>query len=50
MEGYRESTESWKEVLRDLQSRGLEETKLVIGDGALGLWATVRKIYPGARE
>ncbi len=50
MKGYRESAKSWKEVLRDLKSRGLEDTRLIIGNGALGLWAAVREVYPGARE
>ncbi len=38
-DGYRESTESWAAVMRDLKARGLNEPKLVIGDGALGTWA-----------
>lgn len=50
VEGYRESTESWREVLRDLVRRGVRETKLVIGDGALGLWAAVRDVFPQARH
>lgn len=50
VEGYRESTESWREVLRDLVRRGLQDTKLVIGDGALGLWAAVRDVLPDARH
>ena len=50
LEGYRESTESWRDVLRDLVRRGLKEVRLLIGDGALGLWAAVRAIYPQARQ
>ncbi len=50
VEGYRESTESWRDVLRDLVRRGLQDTKLVIGDGALGLWAAVREVLPQARH
>jgi transposase-like protein len=49
-DGYRESTESWAAVLRDLRDRGLNEPKLVIGDGALGTWAALRDVYPGARR
>jgi len=49
-DGYRESTESWAGVLRDLKSRGLNEPKLVIGDGALGIWAALRDVFPGARR
>jgi transposase-like protein len=47
-EGYRESTDSWKMVLHDLKERGLEDTRLFIGDGALGLWAAVSEVYPHA--
>jgi putative transposase len=49
-DGYRESTESWASVLRDLKNRGLNEPKLVIGDGALGTWAALRDVFPGARR
>ena len=38
-DGYRESTERWAVVMRDLKDRGLNEPKLVCGDGALGAWA-----------
>ena len=36
-DGVRESTQSWREVLLGLKSRGLSEPKLAVGDGALGL-------------
>jgi transposase-like protein len=49
-DGYRESTESWAAVLRDLRDRGLNEPRLVIGDGALGTWAALRDVFPGARR
>ena len=49
-DGYRESTESWASVMRDLKTRGLDEPKLVIGDGALGTWAALRDVFPGARR
>jgi putative transposase len=49
-DGYRESTESWATVMRDLKARGLNEPKLVVGDGALGTWAALRDVYPGARR
>jgi putative transposase len=49
-DGYRESTESWAGVFRDLKRRGLNEPKLVVGDGALGAWAALRDVYPGAGE
>jgi len=48
--GYRESTESWAAVMRDLKDRGLNEPKLVVGDGALGTWAALRDAFPGARR
>jgi putative transposase len=49
-DGYRESTDSWAAVMRDLKARGLNEPKLVIGDGALGTWAALRDVFPGARR
>ena len=49
-DGYRESTESWATVMRDLKHRGLNEPKLVIGDGALGTWAALRDVFPRARR
>jgi transposase-like protein len=49
-DGYRESTESWTAVFRDMKRRGLNEPKLVIGDGALGAWAALRDVFPGASE
>ena len=48
--GYRESTESWATVLRDLQDRGLRAPLLAVGDGALGLWAALREVYPETRH
>ncbi len=49
-DGYRESAESWATVMRGLKHRGLNEPKLVIGDGALGTWAALRDVFPGARR
>jgi putative transposase len=49
-DGYRESTESWAAVFRDLRDRGLSSPKLVTGDGALGAWAALRDVFPEARE
>ncbi len=45
--GHRESTESWSEVLRDLRDRGLTAPVLLVGDGALGLWAALANVWPG---
>jgi transposase-like protein len=47
-EGYRESAESWGNVLRDLKERGLSHPRLFIGDGAPGLWAAIGEVYPQA--
>ena len=44
--GYRESTESWKEVLRNLRSRGMKAPLLAVGDGGLGLWAALSEVFP----
>jgi putative transposase len=46
--GYRESTESWASLLRDLQQRGMPSPRLCIGDGALGFWKAVRDVFPTA--
>jgi transposase-like protein len=50
-DGYRESTASWEEVLLSLRQRGLPTApKLAIGDGALGFWGALSKIYPETRH
>ncbi len=49
-DGYRESTESWADVLRDLRGRGMRAPVLAIGDGALEFWAAVRDVWPETRE
>ena len=48
--GYRESTESWSSVLRDLKERGMNCPRLVMGDGNLGIWGGLRNVYPAALE
>jgi len=48
--GYRESTENWSGVLRDLKERGLNCPRLVIGDGNLGIWGALTNVYPDAAE
>ena len=45
-DGVRESTQSWREVLLRLKSRGMNPPKLGIGDGAMGFWAALDEIYP----
>ncbi len=50
-DGYRESTQSWRELLLDVKNRGLSQAaKLATGDGALGFWSALRQIYPVTRE
>ncbi|MCP4006368.1 MAG: IS256 family transposase, partial [bacterium] len=49
-DGYRESSESWSSVLRDLSARGLRMPLLAIGDGALGFWKAVRDVWPETKE
>jgi len=50
-DGYRESAQSWREVLLDLKRRGLKKAPtLAIGDGALGFWKALREVYGSARE
>jgi putative transposase len=50
VDGYRESTQSWQELLLDIKQRGLTTApKLAIGDGAMGFWAALRKVYPTTR-
>jgi len=50
-DGYRESEQSWWELLRNLHSRGLtREPKLAIGDGALGFWKALAKVYGNTRQ
>jgi putative transposase len=48
--GYRESTESWSGVLRDLKERGMNCPRLVMGDGNLGIWGALSNVYPAALE
>jgi putative transposase len=49
-DGERESTESWAELLRDLRRRGMRAPVVAIGDGALGLWAALRDVFPATRH
>ena len=45
-DGYRESTDSWAEVLRSLRDRGLFAPMLAVGDGALGFWGRCARCSP----
>ena len=48
--GYRESTESWSDMLRDLKQRGMNSPRVVVGDGHLGIWGALSNVYPGVGE
>jgi len=51
VDGYRESEQSWYELLIGLRQRGLSvEPKIAVADGALGFWAALRKVFPETRE
>lgn len=50
-DGIRESTDSWRELLLELKSRGLAAGPLLAaGDGAMGFWAALDEVYPGTRH
>jgi transposase-like protein len=49
-DGYRESTGSWGDLLRDCARRGMRAPVLAVGDGALGFWAALREVFPDTRE
>jgi transposase-like protein len=49
-DGYRESSESWGDLLRDCRRRGMTAPVLAVGDGALGFWKAVREVFPATRE
>jgi transposase-like protein len=50
-DGLRESEQSWSEVLLDLKGRGLlPAPQVAVGDGALGFWKALRKVFPATRE
>ena len=49
-DGHRESSESWADLLRSCQRRGMAAPALAVGDGALGFWAAVRQVFPDTRE
>ena len=45
-DGYRESAESWADLLRDCARRGMRSPVLAVGDGALGFWNALREVFP----
>lgn len=49
--GFRESTDSWKALMLSLRERGLSSVpKVAVGDGQMGFWAALDKVYPGVRH
>jgi putative transposase len=49
-DGFRESAESWADLLRDCKRRGMRAPVLAVGDGALGFWKALRDVFPETRE
>lgn len=49
-QGFRESKESWKELLLDLKTRGLNEPALAVADGGLGFWAALPEVFSQTKE
>ena len=49
-DGFRESSESWADLLRDCKRRGMRAPVLAVGDGALGFWKAVRDVFPATTE
>jgi putative transposase len=49
-DGYRESSESWADLLRSCRRRGMTAPVLAVGDGALGFWKALREVFPSTRE
>jgi putative transposase len=49
-DGYRESAESWADLLRSCRRRGMTAPVLAVGDGALGFWKALREVFPTTRE
>lgn len=50
-DGYRESAQSWRELLLEVKNRGLRHApEVAIGDGALGFWAALRETFPTTKE
>lgn len=48
--GFRESTESWRAVLRDLRDRGLRPPVLLVADGGLPIWSAADQVWPEAAQ
>jgi putative transposase len=50
VDGERESTDSWAELLRDCRRRGMRAPVVMVGDGALGLWRALGEVFPATRQ
>lgn len=49
-DGFRESSESWADLLRSCKRRGMRAPVLAVGDGALGFWKALREVFPDTTE
>jgi putative transposase len=49
-DGFRESSESWADLLRSCKRRGMRAPVLAVGDGALGFWKAIREVFPETKE
>lgn len=49
-DGYRESANSWADLLRDCERRGMRAPVLAVGDGALGFWKAIAEVFPETRH
>ena len=49
-DGFRESSESWADLLRSCKRRGMRAPVLAVADGALGFWKAIRDVFPDTRE
>jgi putative transposase len=49
-DGFRESSQSWADLLRSCRHRGMTAPVLAVGDGALGFWKALREVFPDTRE
>ncbi|GHD34780.1 IS256 family transposase [Streptomyces violarus] len=49
-DGYRESADSWADLLRDCARRGMRAPVLAVGDGALGFWKALAEVFPETRH
>jgi putative transposase len=50
-DGYRESEQSWSELLLRIKAQGLNQSpKLAVGDGALGFWKAMNKVFPKTKH